>query len=130
MQIQVSAMFDVESWNESPFGEGADLPKLTKATVTKKYSGDIEGVSITEWLMAYAEDGTAAFVGLERVTGTFASRQGSLVLQHVGSFADGVARGALTVVHQSGTNDLVLVEGNGDFVADPSGSVSLKLMFD
>jgi hypothetical protein len=129
MKVQISAIFEVKSWNESPFDEGANLPKLTRANVTKIYSGDIEGMSMTEWLMAYAEDGSATFVGLERVAGTFVGREGSVVLQHVGSFAEGAARGTLTVVHGSGTNDLVAVEGDGSFLADPTGSVSLNLSF-
>ena len=129
MKVHTSAIFEVKSWNENPFDEGAGLPKLTKAAVTKSYSGDIEGMSVTEWLMAYAEDGSATFVGLERIVGTFSGRKGSLVLEHVGSFAEGVAKGTLTVVHGSGTNDLVAVEGDGSFLANPTGSVNLNLSF-
>jgi hypothetical protein len=80
--------------------------------------------------MAYAEDGSATFVGIERVTGTIAGRNGSVVLQHVGSFEGGAARARLTVVRGSGTAGLASASGGGDFLADPKGSVSLDLAFD
>jgi hypothetical protein len=130
MGTQLSATFEVKSWEENPFDEGPGLPKLTRASVTKAYSGGIDGVSATEWLMAYAEDGSATFVGLERVTGAIAGRKGSVVLQHVGSFEDGAAKGSLTVVRGSGTGGLLSAAGGGDFLADPNGSVNLDLTLD
>jgi hypothetical protein len=127
LKVHTSATFEVKSWDESPIDENADEPKLTRAAVTKGYSGDISGASVTEWLMVYADDGSATFIGMERIRGTFSGRNGSLVLQHDGSYADGTAKGTLTVVHGSGTDDLVDVEGTGSFVANPAGSVSLDL---
>ncbi len=91
----------------------------------KKYSGDVDGTSVTEWLMSYNSDGSAAFVGLERIRGTVAGRTGTLVLQHVGEFRDGAAKATLTVV--GGTDELGQATGGGDFLADPAGSVRLSL---
>jgi hypothetical protein len=125
MAGSVEARFEVTSWDEQPFDGGTDGAKLTEALVSKKYSGDIDGTSTTKWLMAYAPDSTAAFLGIERIAGTVDGRTGTLVLQHVGRFADGVASAELTVV--SGTGELEAVSGRGDFTADPSGSVSLDL---
>jgi hypothetical protein len=130
MGIAINATFAVESWDERPFDEATDPPKLTHAKVTKRFSGDIDGDSATEWLMAYAEDGSATFVGIERIRGAIAGRTGALVLQHVGTFEDGAARAALTVVPGVGTGELMSVAGGGSFLADPSGSVSLDLTFD
>ncbi len=130
MGTQVAATFEVKSWDEKPFDERAGHPKATRAGVTKEYSGEIDGASTTEWLMAYAEDGSATFVGIERIIGTIAGRRGSVVLQHVGSFKDGAARAALTVVRGSGTDELASTTGIGDFLADPKGSVNLDLTFD
>lgn len=125
MAQQVKAQFKVTSWDEQPFDEGDDVAKLTEATVGKSYSGDVDGTSTTKWLMAYAPDESAVFVGIERIHGTVAGRAGTLVLQHVGTFADGAAKATLTVV--SGTGDLSSATGEGDFLADPAGSVSLEL---
>ncbi len=128
MTHQVKAEFQVTSWEETPFDEGTGVAKLTEALVTKEYSGDIEATSTTKWLMAYAPDQTASFIGLERIRGTIAGKHGSLVLQHVGTFADGSADASLTVV--SGTNELKSATGDGVFKADPAGKVTLRLDLD
>ena len=121
----VDATFDVASWDEEPFDTAVGGSKLTRASVQKKYSGDVEGTSATEWLMSYNTDGSAAFVGLERIKGKIGGHQGTLVLQHVGEFRDGSAKATLTVV--GGTDELGQVTGSGDFLADPAGSISLSL---
>lgn len=128
MTDQVKAEFQVTSWAETPFDEGTGVAKLTEALVSKEYSGDIEGTSSTKWLMAYAPDQTATFIGLERIKGTIAGKHGSLVLQHVGTFENGSAEARLTVV--SGTNELKSISGSGEFKADPAGSITLSLAFD
>jgi hypothetical protein len=125
----VNATFEVTDWDEHEFDVHAGAGKLTKAKVTKSYHGDVEGDSVTEWLMSYAEDGTATFVGLERVSGTIDGRQGTLVLQHVGSFEDGAATAELTVLAGASGGDLAAATGRGDFVADPAGRVRLDLTF-
>ena len=129
MGTKISAKFEVENWDEGPFDEGSGLSKLTRATVAKKYSDGIDGSSTTVWLMAYAEDGSATFVGLERLQATVDGRKGSLVLRHVGSFEDGAAKASLTVVPGSGTGELASATGEGDFLADPKGSVTLDLTY-
>jgi Protein of unknown function (DUF3224) len=128
MSDQIAATFEVKSWDETPIDEAEGAAKLTQAAVTKRYSGDIEGDSHTTWLMAYEPDDTATFVGLERITGTVAGHEGTLVLQHVGQFRDGSADATLSVL--SGTGDLQGATGDGSFKADPSGSVSLNINFE
>ena len=79
-----NARFTVTSWNEEPYSEGDGLPKMTRASVRKTYTGDIEGNGLVEYLMMYRGDATAVFVGLERITGRLAGRTGSFVLQRIG----------------------------------------------
>ncbi len=125
MPTDINATFEIKGWDEEPFDDADDLAPLTKASVTREYTGDVEGSSATEWLMAYQPDQSAVFVGVERIKGAVGGRHGSLVLQHVGTFADGVARAKLTVI--SGTDDLKGATGSGDFVADPSGRITLSI---
>jgi hypothetical protein len=127
MSTKINAAFDVDSWDERPFDESTTAAKLTKATVSKTYTGDVEATSVTEWLMAYRPDDTATFVGLERIEGVVGGQEGSLVLQHVGKFEDGAATASLDVI--SGTDGLAGVTGSGDFAADPAGRVTLDLDF-
>src|SRR5262249_45036628 len=72
-----NARFTIKSWDEKPYSEGAELPKLTRASVVKNFTGDIDGEGHVEYLMMYRSDGSAAFVGLERITGRIGDRSGS-----------------------------------------------------
>ena len=125
MAAHIEARFEVTNWDETPFDDGVGVSKLTEALVGKKYSGHIDGTSTTKWLMAYAPDKTANYVGIERIKGTVGGKRGSLVLLHDGTFADGAATATLRVV--SGTDELAGATGGGKFRADPAGSVTLDL---
>ena len=125
MTTHAVAKFEISDWDEQPFDEGTGVAKLTEALVGKTYTGDIEGTSTTKWLLVYAPDKTATFVGVERFKGTVLGKHGSLVLQHVGTYAEGSATADLTVL--SGTNELTSATGIGSFHADPAGTVVLDL---
>ena len=86
----MKATFEITSWDETSLEEW-DGGKITRGSITKKYAGDVEGEAALEYLLAYRPDGTAAFVGIERITGSVDGRDGGLVLEQVGSFADGAA---------------------------------------
>ena len=62
-------------------------------------------------------DGSASFVGIERVTGTLAGRTGTFVLQDAGTLADGEVTGTWFVVPGSGTGELAGLCGEGGFTA-------------
>src|SRR5262245_14946459 len=97
------ATFEVKTWEEKPCDPVEGAPKLTRATVTKVFHGDLEGEGKVEYLMLYREDGSASFVGLERVAGRLGGRAGSFVLQHSGTFEAGTAKTTWSVVPGSGT---------------------------
>ena len=105
--------FVIQSWDEKPYSEGDNLPKLTRASVTKTFTGDLEGEGQVEYLMMYRTDGSASFVGLERVVGRIGGKAGTFVLQRTGVFENGQAKEAYTVVPDSGTGDLRGLTGNG-----------------
>ena len=108
-----NARFAIRSWDEKPYAEGPDLPRLTRASVAKTLTGDIEGEASAEYLMMYRSDGTAAFVGLERVVGRIAGRSGSFVLQRTGVFEGGQAKESYSVVPGSATGELQGLRGEG-----------------
>ena len=113
MRETAKARFAIKSWDEKPYSEGDGLPKLTRASVAKTFTGDIEGESHVEYLMVYRSDGTATFVGVERVTGRIGDKQGTFVLERTGVFEDGVAKESYTVVPGSATGDLRGLSGDG-----------------
>jgi hypothetical protein len=125
MSARIEADFEIANWDETPFDDGVGVSKLTEALVAKNYSGDIDGTSTTKWLMAYAPDKTATYVGIERIKGTIGGKRGSLVLMHDGAFEGGAATATLRVV--SGTDELAGASGSGKFRADPAGSLTLDL---
>ena len=114
MKKTAKARFAIQSWDEKPFSEGDGLPKLTRASVTKTFSGDIEGEGQVEYLMMYRSDGTATFVGLERIVGRIGGKAGTFVLQRTGIFENGQAKESYTVIPGSATGDLVGLEAEGN----------------
>ena len=78
MTKSANARFAITRWDEEPYSEGQDQPRLTRASVTKTYTGDIEGEGQVEYLMMYRSDGSATFVGLERFVGRIGGKTGSL----------------------------------------------------
>jgi hypothetical protein len=113
MRTIANARFAIQNWTENPFSEGPDLPKLTRASVTRTYTGDIEGTGSVEFLMMYRSDGTVVFVGIERIEGTLGGRSGTFVLQWMGVFEDGLAKASYSVIAGSGTGDLRGLVGDG-----------------
>lgn len=113
MRKTANARFGIQSWDEKPYSEGPDLPKLTRATVKKTFSGDIEGEGQVEYLMMYRSDGSATFTGLERITGRVGGKTGTFVLQRTGVFEDGQAKETYSVVPGSATGELRGLRGEG-----------------
>lgn len=111
-------------WQETTWdGRPHDEVKGAKRTVASDRataSGEIEGDLTDRWLMTYADDDTARFVGLTHLTGTVAGRAGSVVLQHVGRFDAEGLHTEFTVVPGSGTGELAGLGGEGTFVYDGS----------
>ncbi len=108
-----NARFAIKTWDEKPYSEGPDLPKLARASVAKTLTGDLEGEGLVEYLMMYRSDGTASFVGFERVVGRLGGRSGSFVLQRSGVFEEGRAKESYSVVPGSATGELRGLRGEG-----------------
>ena len=130
MSTHAAPIFRVKTWDEKPFSEVVDGPKLTRVSVTKSFSGDIEGEGTLEYLMAYREDGSASFIGLERVVGRIGDRSGSFVLQHTGTFEGGTAQATWVVVPGSGTGDLQGLRGAGGFASAHAEEYPMTLDYD
>jgi hypothetical protein len=130
--MHATSTFRVENWDENETLEADGGSKVTRATVTKAFEGDLEGEGAVEWLMGYADDGSATFVGLERIVGKLGDRSGSFVVRHTGTFDGALAKGKLEVVPGSGTDGLRGLTGEGVFEAGfgPDGTRSIELDYD
>ena len=124
-----SGTFQVTGGGEDAYHEQEDGPKLARVTGSQRFTGDIEGEGSVEWLMCYAEDGTARFVGMQLVRGVIDGRKGSVVLETVGEFDGGKARGRWTVIPGSATGDLAGITGEGRFESPhgPNATYTLEV---
>jgi uncharacterized protein DUF3224 len=113
MKTSANARFAIKSWDEKPYSEGQGLPKLTRASVTRTFTGDIEGEGQVEYLMMYRRDGSAGFVGLERIVGRIGAKAGTFVLQRIGVFEHGLAKESYSVIPGSATGELEGLRGDG-----------------
>jgi hypothetical protein len=122
--------FKVTGWNEDTYEELDGGAKLTRAEVTQDFTGDIAGDGAVQWLMSYRNDGTARFVGLQRVTGAIGGRSGRFVLETIGEFDGKEASGTWTVVPGSAAGDLGGITGKGSFRAPMGPSAEFELEYE
>lgn len=129
MTTHAKSTFKVASWDEQPWDTADGQPKMTRAEVKKTFEGDLEGTSSLQYLMLYRAEGSADFVGLERIHGRLAGREGTFVLRHEGVFDDGAASGTWSVVEGSGTGALEGITGRSEFSL-PKGEEAFPFVLD
>ena len=100
--------------------EGADPEfKLGRMSIDKQISGDLTASTIGQMLTAMTgTDGSAGYVALERVVGTLDGKRGAFVLQHTGTMNRGAPSLVVAVVPDSGTEELVGLEGEFKIIVD------------
>jgi hypothetical protein len=105
---------------------------LGRMTIDKQFRGDLQGTSKGQMLTGMTSvKGSAGYVAIERVTGVLHGLQGSFILQHTGTMNRGIPHLSVTVVPDSGTDQLVglsgslqinIAEGKHSYVLDYSVS--------
>ena len=107
MPARASGTFEVKL---SP--QPADETGVGRLTIDKQFHGHLEATSKGHMLAFSTEvQGSAGYVALERVRGSVSGRTGTFVLQHSGTMNRGEALLMLTVVPDSGTEQLVGLSG-------------------
>ncbi len=129
MTNQATGTFTIDSWEDEPFVEQGDV-KLSRVRVTKTFSGEVEGTSTAALVMAGAQEGSAAYVGLEQFMVSVQGRSGSFVLQHSATMTKDSQSLTLTVVPDSGTGDLLGLRGEGRIEIDTEGGHTLILDYE
>jgi len=103
--------FDVKV-TPQPADDYADGTALGRLTLDKSFHGDLEATSRGQMLTGMSSvKGSAGYVAIERVTGTLGGKRGSFILQHTGTMDRGAPQLVITVVPDSGTDDLVGLRG-------------------
>jgi len=99
--------------------EGTDTGGFGRLSIDKTFSGDLTGTSKGQMVGAFtAVEGSAGYVALERVTGTLNGRKGSFILQHSGSMSKGAQNIMVTVVPDSGTEELTGLAGTMQIIIE------------
>jgi hypothetical protein len=93
--------------------EGADPEfKLGRMSIDKQISGDLTASTMGQMLSAMTgTNGSAGYVAIERVAGVLSGKRGTFVLLHTGIMNRGAPSLLVTVVPDSGTEELVGLEG-------------------
>jgi len=85
---------------------------IGRMSIDKQFHGDFEGASKGQMLSAMGGvKGSAGYVAMEKVSGTLKGRSGSFVLQHSGTMNRGVPQLIVSVVPDSGTEQLTGLAG-------------------
>ena len=85
---------------------------LGRMSIDKEFNGDLKATSKGEMLTAGTTvGGSAGYVAIERVNGTLHGLIGSFVLQHSATMNRGAPQLSITVVPDSGTDQLVGLAG-------------------
>jgi hypothetical protein len=124
--------FEVTGGTEDPYDELEGGIKLTHASGTQAFSGEISGDGAVHWLMLYRADKTAHFVGLQRITGSVGGRTGSFVASAEGDHDGTGSTITFSIIAGSGTGRLGGIAGAGRLVAKggPTGTYELDYTLD
>ena len=126
-RARAAAVITVHKYEPAAYDEPADGPALTRIHVEESFSGDITGDGAVEFLQAARADGSASFVGIERVAGELGGRRGTFLLQDAGTVRDNIVSGDWFVIPGSGTGQLAGLRGEGGFRADLGESAQVTL---
>jgi hypothetical protein len=121
VSTHLEGAFEVTSWSEEQVGGLEGAAKVTVAGIGQRFTGGIEAETKWDMVMTYRDDGTADFVGYQRIEGRIGDREGTFVLQGLGEYDGAEARTRLVVVPGNSTGDLSGLRGSGLAVA-PMGS--------
>jgi Protein of unknown function (DUF3224) len=111
MATRASGTFEV-TLTPQPGDDYADGAVLGRMTIDKQFHGDLDATSKGQMLTGMTSTkGSAGYVAIERVSGTLSGRRGSFILQHSGTMARGAPTLAVTVVPDSGTDELTGLSG-------------------
>jgi hypothetical protein len=111
MAQHVSGPFTVKIAPQSE--DKTDGVALGRMSLDKQWSGALSGTSRGEMLTAMGQvEGSAVYVAIERFTGTLDGKKGAFALAHLGTMNRGAQQLTITIVPDSGTQELEGIEGS------------------
>lgn len=110
---RANATTAVRIYQQVAYDEPAEGPALSRIHLGELFSGDIEACGTTEFLQSTNADGSASFVGIERVDGTLGGRRGTFLFQNVGTVSGNLVSAEWLVIPGAGTGELKGLRGTG-----------------
>lgn len=111
MTHRANGTFEVKLTPQSP-EDKSESSNMGRMLIDKQFHGDLEAISKGQMLSAMtAVKGSAGYVAIEQVSGALHARSGTFVLQHSGTMTRGAPELSVTVVPDSGTDQLVGLAG-------------------
>jgi hypothetical protein len=126
--VNASAPFTNDRYDEERYGEGEGV-ELTRVHISRTFSGDLEGSSTAEILIAKSEGG-GGYSGHDLITGTLNGRAGGFVIQHGGIMGPEGISNTGTIVPGTGSGELEGITGEGTLLADEEGNHTLTLEYE
>src|SRR5947209_3712966 len=128
MATRASGTFEVKL---TPQAQDAASP-VGRMAIDKQFHGDLEATSKGEMLaVSTSVKGSAGYVAMEQVSGTLQGRSGTFALQHTGTMTRGTPELSITVVPDSGTDQLVGLSGRMTIqIADGKHSYDFEYMLE
>lgn len=118
MTEHITGTFDVTMTQQTVHDAATDAG-FGRMALAKRYHGALDATGVGEMLAAMtATPGSAGYVAIERVDGTLAGRRGSFFLQHHGVMDRGAPTLSVSVVPDSGTDELTGLSGRLDIRID------------
>jgi hypothetical protein len=129
MTLHLTSAFTITDWEPTTIDD-RDGVSLTRTKVAKTFTGDLEGTSVADLLMAGAPNDSAAYVGFERIEGKLNGRSGSFILHHNAVSVRGEQCAMWTIMANSGTGALQGISGAAQIIIDADGGHTLLLDYD
>lgn len=113
-----------------PLSAVAEGTGLARMALDKRYQGALEATSRGEMLAFRTLSlGSAGYVAMERVEGSLDGRRGAFVLQHSSTMTRGTPHQSITVVPDSGTDELTGLRGRMEIAIAEGGAHSYRFEY-
>ena len=110
MTKHASGTFDVKLVPQPD--ETVGHPSIGRMSIDKQFHGPLDATSKGQMLATSTDvEGSAGYVAIERVDGTLQGLHGTFTLQHSGTMTRGAPQLTVTVVPDSGTEQLIGLTG-------------------
>ncbi len=126
--MNASSPFSNDRYDEEGYAE-AEGVELSRVHISRTFSGDLEGSSTAELMIAKSEGG-GGYVGHDKISGTLGGKPGTFVFQHTGIMGPAGVTNTGTIVPGSGTGELEGISGEGTMLADEEGNHTLTLTYE